>query len=159
MQSYSTFYYIGIRTFNFSSSCVYRFVQLSPVAAQIFSSPLFTRARLPTSFLNRLICIPGTCVSRHNMQIARPCVSLYRLSLEQRIHLRRTEPGGPSGASFLLIIAIYYNFHSPFPLISSAFSIVPSNPTWILRDYVIVRPKYTWFRVNVNFHCRRINGG
>lgn len=89
-----------------------------PLAAQIFSSPLFTRARLPTSFLNRLICIPGTCVSRHNMQMSRPSPrvspSIGHLPL-QSIHLRKdVYLLCPPGASFLLITAIYYNFRSPF---------------------------------------------
>lgn len=82
-RNYAINYFYYVRKIRLiSHHCAFTNNATFPLAAQIFSSPLFTRTRLPTSFLNRLICIPGTCVSRHNMQMSRPCVSLslYRPS-------------------------------------------------------------------------------
>lgn len=108
-----------------------------PLAAQIFSSPLFTRARLPTSFLNRLICIPGTCVSRHNMQMSRPppvslplsAISRYRASIFVKTSTYFAHPAPPFFLLPLFIIIFALRFHS---INLFRFLYCARNPTRIL---------------------------
>lgn len=140
-------YYIRKISFDSSSLCVYQQRKLSLWPRKYFHRHCLRAHGLPTSFLNRLICIPGTCVSRHNMQMPRPSVSLSlsaisrcRASIFVKTSTYFAHPAPPFFLLPLFIIIFALRFHS---INLFRFLYCARNPTRILLRWLGVERNRT----------------